>query len=252
VNAQEWLGVFAILLVVVVLFGGLRLYQVIAQPEPEHVRKLFHACGGLFGLPRPWIFDRLVPVLLLGALIAAAFVTIVLAQIAGSVFWLLVYHESDEAWAFYPFVACYAVNVAIIALLRQKFAVPNVRWFRALWANVAKGMIVALPSILLMDGLTLKALLDLAACLGAVLAATALFYRLQPALSTFPVDGPRWIRQSLIVAWTSVIALTLSPHQPSLSTALQAEAPMAASHIREKMQAAILTVKKRSWSQSNV
>jgi phytol kinase len=438
VNAQEWLGVLAVLLVVVALFGGLRLYQLLANPAPEHVRKLFHACGGLFGLPLPWIFDSLIPVLLLGVLIIAAFIAmrfigrlrggvgqvlfavkresigelcyiasmvllfwfsrgdkllytvpllmlaladtaaalvgeeygklqihasggpksiegaiaffftaffcvhvpvllwggtgrveslliavnlsimvmlaeaaawwgldnlivplwgylllqsqigmdaaalssdlvfvlslaaimwmwrnrttladdtlfgaalwgyvvwsvggwrwalppllqllsyatvtiqvpqnhlrmfrfpVVLAQIAGSVFWLLVYRESGEAWAFYPFVACYAANVAIIGLLRHKFAAPDVRWYRVLSANVAKGMIVAVPSILFMDGVTMNALFDLTACLAVVLAATALFYRLQPALSTFPVDGPRWIRQAVIVAWTSVIAL---------------------------------------------
>lgn len=437
-NAQEWLGVLAILLVVVALFGGLRLYQLLANPAPEHVRKLFHACGGLFGLPLPWIFDSLIPVLLLGVLIIAAFIAmrfigrlrggvgqvlfavkresigelcyiasmvllfwfsrgdkllytvpllmlaladtaaalvgeeygklqihasggpksiegaiaffftaffcvhvpvllwggtgrveslliavnlsimvmlaeaaawwgldnlivplwgylllqsqigmdaaalssdlvfvlslaaimwmwrnrttladdtlfgaalwgyvvwsvggwrwalppllqllsyatvttqvpqnhlrmfrfpVVLAQIAGSVFWLLVYRESGEPWAFYPFVACYAANVAIIGLLRHKFATPDVCWYRVLSANVAKGMIVAVPSILFMDGLTMNALFDLTACLAVVLAATTLFYRLQPALSTFPVDGPRWIRQAVIVAWTSVVAL---------------------------------------------
>lgn len=437
-NPQEWLGVFGILLIVVALFGGLRLYQLVAKPAPEHVRKLFHACGGLFGLPLPWIFDSLIPVLLLGVLITAAFITmrfvgrlrcgvgqvlfavkresigelcyiasmvllfwlsrgdkllytvpllmlaladtaaalvgeeygklqirasggpksiegaiaffftaffcvhvplllwggtgraeslliavnlsimvmlaeaaawwgldnlivplwgylllksqigmdttaltsdlvfvvtlciimwlwrnrttladdtlfgaalwgyvawsvggwqwalppliqllsyatvtmqipqnqlrmfrfpVVLAQVAGSMFWIIVYHESGEQWAFYPFVSCYAANVAIIALVRHKFAAANVRWFYALAANVAKGMIVIIPSILMTDGLTMKALLDVSACLMAVLVATALFYLLQPALSTFPVDGPRWIRQGVIVGGTSALAL---------------------------------------------
>ena len=446
-NAQEWLGVFAILLVVVALFGGLRLYQLMAKPEPEHVRKLFHACGGLFGLPLPWIFDSLVPVLLLGVLITAGFITmrfvgrlrggvgqvlfavkresigelcyiasmvllfwfsrgdkllytvpllmlaladtaaalvgeeygklqihasggpksvegaiaffftaffcvhvpvllwggtgraeslliavnlsimvmlaeaaawwgldnfivplwgylllksqigmdtaalssdlvfvlslctimwlwrnrttladdtlfgaalwgyvvwsvggwrwalppllqlltyatitmqvpqyhqlrmfrfpVVLAQIAGSVVWLLVYRESGAQWAFYPFVSCYAANVAIIALVRHKFAAPNLSWLHVLSINVGTGMIVAIPSILMKDGLTGIALLEVSACLVAVLAATAIFYRLQPALSTFPVDGPRWIRQALIVATTSAIALVpLYPFHP--------------------------------------
>ena len=437
-NVQDWLGILAILLVVVVLFGGLRFYQLIAKPEPEHVRKLFHACGGLFGLPLPWIFTSLIPVLVLGALITAAFISlrcvgrlrggvgqvlfavkresigelcyiasmvllfwfsrgdkllytvpllmlaladtaaalvgeeygklqirasggpksiegaiaffftaffcvhvpvllwggtgraeslliavnlsimvmlaeaaawwgldnlivplwgylllksqigmdtaaltsdlvfvlclgmimwlwrnrttladdtlfgaalwgyvvwsvggwrwtlppllqlltyatvtfqvpvdqsrmfrfpVVLAQIAGSVFWLLVYHESGGQWVFYPFVSCYAANVAIIALVRHKFATPEVGRLNALSANVARGMIVVAPSILMMDGLTLAALLDMSACLVAVFTATELFYRLQPALSTFPVDGPRWIRQAVIVTGTSAIAL---------------------------------------------
>jgi phytol kinase len=132
---------------------------------------------------------------------------VVLAQIAGSVFWLLFYRESGESWAFYPFASCYAANVAIIALVRHKCAVPDLRWAHALSTSVAKGMIVAVPSILIMDGLTMRALLDASLSLMAVLVATALFYRLQPGLSTFPVDGPRWIRQALIVAGATPLVL---------------------------------------------
>ncbi len=436
-SAQDWLGVFAVLLIVIVLFGSLRLYQLIAKPEPEHVRKLFHACGGLFGLPLPWMFDRFVPVLVLGALITAAFVAmrfigrlrggvgqvlfavkresigelcyiasmmllfwlsrgnkllytvpllmlaladtaaalvgeeygklqirasggpksiegavaffftaffcvhvpvllwggtgraeslliavnlsimvmlaeaaawwgldnlivplwgylllrsqidmdaaaltsdlvfvlslgaimwlwrdhttladdtlfgaalwgyvvwsvggwrwalppliqllsyatvttkvpqnhvpkfrfpVVLAQIAGSVFWLLLYRESENQSAFYPFVSCYAANVAIIALVRHKFAEPTLRWYRALWINALKGMIVAIPSILLVDGLTIQAAAYVAISFLAVLTAAALFYRLQPGLSLFPVDFPRWTRQAIIVGEASIIA----------------------------------------------
>jgi len=438
VSAQDWFGILGLLVVVSVLLAGLRLYQNIAKPAPELVRKLFHACGGLFGLPLPWIFTDVMPVLLLGLVIISAFIAlrfvtslrggigqvlfavkrdsvgelcyivsmvllfwlsrgdkllysipllmlaladtaaalvgeeygklqirssgghksiegavaffftaffcvhvpvllwggvgraeslliavnlstmvmlaeaaawwgldnlivplwgylllksqigmdapaltadllfvtslgtimwlwrnrttladdtlfgaalwgyivwsvggwrwalppliqllsyatvtaqipqnqlrifrfpVVLAQIAGSVFWLLVYRESDQPWAFYPFVSCYAANVAIIALVRDCFAAPDRHWSRALAINVGKGMIVALPAILIMDGFTLRALADLGACFVAVSAGTALFYRLQPELTTFPVDGPRWLRQSLIVAGTSVIAL---------------------------------------------
>jgi phytol kinase len=438
VSAGDWLGIFTLLVVVSALLGGLRLYQVIAKPEPELVRKLFHASGGLFGLPLPWIFNDLKPVLILAFIVANAFVAmrfigrlrggvgqvlfavkresigelcyiasmvllfwfsrgdkllytvpllmlaladtaaalvgeeygklqiraaggpksiegaiaffftaffcvhvpvllwgntgraeslliavnlsimvmlaeaaawwgldnlivplwgylllksqidmdtaaltsdlvfvlclgmimwlwrnrttladdtlfgaalwgyvvwsvggwswsfppllqlltyatvttqtpqnqlrmfrfpVVLAQIAGSVFWLLFYRESGESWAFYPFASCYAANVAIIALVRHKCAVPDLRWAHALSTSVAKGMIVAVPSILIMDGLTMRALLDASLSLMAVLVATALFYRLQPGLSTFPVDGPRWIRQALIVAGATPLVL---------------------------------------------
>ena len=437
-SSQDWLGIFALLVVVSVLLAGLRLYQVVAKPAPELVRKIFHAGGGLFGLPLPWIFTDVKPVLLLGLTVISAFVAlrfvgrlrcgvgqvlfavkresigelcyivsmvllfwlsrgdkllysiplmmlaladtaaalvgeeygkmqirssggpksiegaiaffltaffcvhvpvllwsgtgraeslliavnlsimvmlaeaaawwgldnllvplwgylllktqigmdapalasdllfvlilctimwlwrnrttladdtllgaalwgyivwsvggwywslppliqllsyatltaqvpqnqlrifrfpVVLAQIAGSVFWLLVYRESDQPWAFYPFISCYAANVAIIALVRDYFATPERHWSRALATNVGKGMIVAVPVILIMDGLTWKALADFAACLVAVSAATALFYRLQPEITTFPVDGARWVRQSLIVTAASVIAL---------------------------------------------
>jgi len=132
---------------------------------------------------------------------------VVLGNIAGSMFWLLVYRESGEQIFFYPFVSCFAANVAVIALVRHKFATPEVAWAQAIAINVSTGMIVAVPSILVMNGPTWKALLDLSSCLLAVLVATALFYKLQPALSSFPVDGPRWVRQAAIAAGASALAL---------------------------------------------
>lgn len=445
-SAHDWAGVFALLAVVSVLLGGLRLYQLIAKPEPELVRKLFHLSGGLFGLPLPWIFGDLKPVLFLAVMIAAAFIAmrfvgrlrggvgqvlfavkresigelcyiasmvllfwfsrgdkllyavpllmlaladtaaalvgeeygklqihaaggpksiegaiaffftaffcvhvpvllwggtgrleslliavnlsimvmmaesaawwgldnlivplwgylllksqismdtaglasdlafvlslglimwfwrnrttladdtlmgaalwgyvvwsvggwrwtlppliqllsyatvtrqtpmdqlrlfrfpVVLAQIAGSIFWLLVYREAGEPAVFYPFVSCFAANVAIIALVRHKFAVPELGRFHAISVNVAKGMIVVVPSVLVMDGLKFKAWLDMGVCLMAVSAATAIFYRLQPALSTFPVNGPRWARQAAVAAAAS--ALGLVPYLTNLN-----------------------------------
>lgn len=132
---------------------------------------------------------------------------VVLAQISGSILWLLVYGQAKEPAVFFPFAACFGANVAIIALVRQKFANPGVPWRRAVSTNVAKGMLVIVPSVLVMDGFTGAALFDLAAGLLAVYVATALFYRLQPGLETFPVDAGRWFRQSGIVAATSTIAL---------------------------------------------
>jgi len=132
---------------------------------------------------------------------------VVLAQIAGSVFWLLIYRQAGSEAVFFPFAACFGANVAIIALVRHKYADPGVSWRVAIPLNVAKGMLVIVPSVLAMDGLTSTAALDLAAGLVAVLTATALFYRVQPRLERFPVDTARWLRQSGIVAATSTIAL---------------------------------------------
>lgn len=130
---------------------------------------------------------------------------VVLAQIAGSIFWLLVFRESEEPTLYYPFVACFASNMSIIALVRHKFAMPEIGWGQAIWLNVAIGMVVVIPSVLVMDGMTFNGLLDSAACLIAVLTATVIFYRLQPALCEFPVDGPRWVRQAVIVVVTSIL-----------------------------------------------
>jgi phytol kinase len=132
---------------------------------------------------------------------------VVLAQIIGSFFWLLVYRQMGAQAVFFPFAACFGANVAIIALVRQKFAAPTLPWRTAVSANVAKGMVVVVPSVLVMDGFTGPVLLDLAAGLLAVYAATVVFYRIQPRLESFPVDGGRWLRQSSVVAATSSIAL---------------------------------------------
>jgi phytol kinase len=132
---------------------------------------------------------------------------VVLAQIAGSIFWLLVFRESEEPALFYPFAACFASNVAIIALVRHKYAMPGIGWRQAIAASVAISMVVIIPSVLVVDGVTLNALLNATACLVAVFLAAAIFYRLQPGLSAFPVDGPRWARQAVIVGVTSTVAL---------------------------------------------
>jgi phytol kinase len=48
------------------LVGGLRLYQALASPHPELVRKLLHVGMGLVASTFPWLFDRSWPVLALG------------------------------------------------------------------------------------------------------------------------------------------------------------------------------------------
>jgi phytol kinase len=139
---------------------------------------------------------------------------VVLAQIAGSVVWLLIYRQSAGSAVFYPFVSCYAANVAIIALVRHKSGVCDLRWRPAVLVNTAKSLVVVVPSVLVMDGINLQALFDIAACLAAVFAAIVLFYELQPGLATFPVDGSRWARQAAIVALTSTLALGIYYQAP--------------------------------------
>ncbi len=64
---------FALAIALLVL---LRSYQVLARPEPEMVRKLFHLGGGLLGLTLPWLFQSLIPVLALAAAITMVFVAL--------------------------------------------------------------------------------------------------------------------------------------------------------------------------------
>jgi phytol kinase len=132
---------------------------------------------------------------------------VVLSQIAGAFFWLLVYRQIDAKAVFFPFTACFGANLAILALVTERFAEPEVPWRITVSKCAARGMLVVVPSILIMDGFSLQALLDLAAGLLAVYAATAIFCRVQPGIESFPLDPGRWLRQSVVVAVTSTIAL---------------------------------------------
>ncbi len=142
---------------------------------------------------------------------------VALANMVGSMLWLVVYRQTEDPTLLLPFAACFGGNVAIIALVRQKFSTPDITAQPAIAASVAKGLLVVVPAVFLLDGFTVAAAIDLAFGTLSVLTATALFYRLQPALSTFPVDGWRWFRQATIVTAASTIALGL--HYGSLPTA---------------------------------
>jgi phytol kinase len=63
-----WPGILLVLTVLVLLMGGLRVYQRLAAPHPEVVRKLLHVGMGLVTLSFPWLFDQAWPVVTLAAL----------------------------------------------------------------------------------------------------------------------------------------------------------------------------------------
>jgi phytol kinase len=131
---------------------------------------------------------------------------VVLANIAGAFFWLLVYRQTASPAVFLPFAACFGANLAILALVGHLHEQPGASRRTAISASAGKGLLVVVPSVLVMDGFTLAALLDMAAGLLAVYAATAIFCRLQPGLADFPLDADRWRRQAAIVALASPIA----------------------------------------------
>jgi phytol kinase len=62
------LGIIFVLAILGGLMGGLRLYQTLAAPHPELVRKLLHIGMGLTTLSLPWLFDTAWPVLVLAGL----------------------------------------------------------------------------------------------------------------------------------------------------------------------------------------
>lgn len=72
-NLNPWLTIPVMLSGMVGLFAALRVWQVLAHPHPELVRKIFHLGGGLLALPLPWLFSSPMPVLVLGASSIALF-----------------------------------------------------------------------------------------------------------------------------------------------------------------------------------
>ena len=134
---------------------------------------------------------------------------VVLANVAGAMFWLLGYRQSAEPALILPFAACFGANVAIVALARRRDTAPGLPWRQATSASVARGMLAVAPAALLLDGLRPAALLDLAFGLLAVFAATALLPRLESRFGWLPADTARWVRQAVAAAAASPIALGL-------------------------------------------
>lgn len=135
---------------------------------------------------------------------------VALANIVAGLLWLLLYRASGQAEYFYPFAAAFAANMGVIALVRHKHAEPQSRWMVAMLVSIGKGVLVLIPSILLVDGVTLLAVVNFLVCTAAVVLAVAIFAAIQPSLETYPVGTARWLRQAMVTSGTSAVALL--PH----------------------------------------
>lgn len=132
---------------------------------------------------------------------------VALANLFGSVVWLLLYSRSGNAAIFAPFAAVYGADLAIIALVRHRRALPQLALSRSIAASTLKGILLLIPSILLYQGPNLAALVSIGAASLAVIAATVLFARMQPGLDQFPIGNDRWLRQAACAAAGSLLAL---------------------------------------------
>jgi hypothetical protein len=132
---------------------------------------------------------------------------VVLAHVGGSALWLLLYAQSGEPSLLLPFATCYGANAAIMGLMRLKAHVPDITGREAISIATARGLVVVVLPVLVLSGATVGAALDLAGCLLAIYVATVVFSRLQPDLAAEPIDARRWMRQVLIVAAASTIAV---------------------------------------------
>ncbi len=137
---------------------------------------------------------------------------VVLANITAGLLWLLLYRASGlaDGFYFYPFATAFAANLAIIALVRNRHADPGVPLSWALLSAIGKGALLLAPSLLLVDGVTPAAAVNLLVGTVAVVISTAAFALLQPALADYPVGTARWLRQALVTTGGS--ALVLLPH----------------------------------------
>jgi phytol kinase len=65
---NPWLGMALVIVTLLVLMGGLRLWQTRGTPQPELIRKLLHIGMGSVTLSFPWLFNEAWPILVLGVL----------------------------------------------------------------------------------------------------------------------------------------------------------------------------------------
>jgi phytol kinase len=77
---NPWFGMGLVLLGLVGLMGGLRLWQRSGRPHPELVRKLLHVGMGSVALSFPWLFADTWPVLLLAAITAPGMLALRLSR----------------------------------------------------------------------------------------------------------------------------------------------------------------------------
>ncbi|SFN81000.1 phytol kinase [Formivibrio citricus] len=131
---------------------------------------------------------------------------VALANLFGSIIWLLLFWHYQNPMIFAAYAAIYGSDLAIIALVRQRNARPQSPMQASMAWSCLKGALLLVPSILLFQGVTLAALGSLAAATLAVVASTILFALLQPNIELYPVDGVRWLRQALITTLCSLLA----------------------------------------------
>lgn len=144
---------------------------------------------------------------------------VALANLFGSIVWLLLYRQSGNPALFAPFAAVFGADLAIIALVRHRHAQPGIPLWQSLASSTLKGILLLVVSILLFEGISPAILATIAGGTLAVIAATLLFAFTQPRLEAFPVGSDRWLRQALIAACCSALALvpSLWPHAGGIS-----------------------------------
>lgn len=130
---------------------------------------------------------------------------VALANLFGSIIWLLLFWHYQDHRIFTAYAAIYGADLAIIALVRHRNARPQSTMQASLLWSCIKGALLLIPSILLFQGMTVDTVASIAAATLAVVAATLLFAVIQPNLEQYPVDSVRWLRQAIITTLCSLL-----------------------------------------------
>lgn len=132
---------------------------------------------------------------------------VALANLFGSLVWLLIYRHSGEPAIFVPFAAVYGADLAIITLVRNRRVLPRVPRWRSIAGSTIKGSAILVPAIALFEGLNTGAFASMAAASVSVLAATVLFALTQRGSEQRPMSDERWLRQAACAAAGSVLSI---------------------------------------------
>ena len=138
---------------------------------------------------------------------------VLLAVASAALFWLFLYGVMQLPEFFYPYATALAANLSIIAIVRRKYVAPEMSLKTLFLRDGWKGVLILLPSFLVIDGLTPLLLVHLLVGVVTIFVASLFFSAFQPHLETYPADMSRWIRQSIAVLVTSVFSLVPHAHK---------------------------------------
>lgn len=136
-------------------------------------------------------------------------IPVLLALVTPGLIWLTGYHMFDTTLFYYPFSVTFAANFGVIGSIRFKRTTTDTPFWPITLNNTAKGVLILLPSLLIVNGFTMDFLTGLLAGVPAIFAATALYNALGQKVEQHNLHTIHWSMVSLIVMASSCLTLTL-------------------------------------------
>lgn len=126
--------------------------------------------------------------------------------------WILIEYYWYEPYAYYFYTMVFAMQLAIIQLLRLMQANRNWGWFKLYGFSSLQGYFIIFGLYLLFDPAPNPWLLLLA--LPLIILSLLLFHAWQGDLELYPVDNRRWLRQFVVVSGMSLLSWQLLSRMP--------------------------------------